>query len=134
MTDKIPCRVGCLRPGALVQEAKSGRSAIVIGEAEGGRSGILLLLPDGRICEKTLAQMEGWEMIRLPGPRLVHVRRKDSAEIAWSAYLPDFDAARTLWRELEGQTPQLFEVDIWPQHIDEKMLLADIGYYQSPTP
>ena len=131
MADGIPCRVARFRAGTLVQHPESGRRAIVIGEAEEGRRGILLLLPDGSPCEKTLLEMDCWEIVQLPGPRLVHVRKKDSTEIAWSAYLPDFDSARTLWRELEGRSPQLFEVDIWPQHIDEKMLLADMGYYQS---
>jgi hypothetical protein len=128
--NKLPWRVNRFRAGDVVRRSDGSLCAIVIRDAEQGRHGSLMSLPAGQTFEATIDEMTEWEIAHLPGPRLVHVRRTGSNEIAWSTYLPDFESACALWRELEGRTPRMFEVDICPQHVDEKMALDDAGYYK----
>lgn len=134
MGRKIPCKVTRLRAGELLRQTNGPRCAIVIRADADGRRGTLMQMPGGRHYEAGLDELHDWEVTRLPGPRLVHVRGLEPGAPSWSAYLPNFESARALWRELEGKSPGRFEVEICTQHIDEKLALQDIGYYtETPT-
>jgi len=130
MGRKIPCKVTRLRAGEFLRQTNGPRCAIVLSADSDGRHGTLMQLPGGNSFEAGLEDLRDWEVARLPGPRLVHVRWLKPGAASWSAYLPNFDAARALWRELESKSPGQFEVEICAQHIDEKLALQDIGYYE----
>jgi hypothetical protein len=132
MRRKIPCKVKRLRAGELLRQIDGPRCAIVVSADSEGRHGTLMQMPGGRSYQATLDDVRDWEIIRLPGPRLVHVRGLQPGSPSWSAYLPNFESARALWRELEGSNPGQFEVEICTQHVDEKLALQDIGYYAEP--
>ncbi len=129
MGRKIPCRVTRLRAGDLLRQTNGPRCAVVLHAEKNGRRGTLVALPSGRSYEAGVEELQDWEIARLPGPRLVHVRGKQPDAPSWSVYLPNFDSARALWRELEGRSPDQYEVEICTQHIDEKLVLQDMGYY-----